>query len=85
MRTSKFNTMPLAKKYPYIVAWGKMLGSFESYIEDHLITAELEQAPATAIYSMAEGGWKTISDVTNEHTAEYCRSYVKENFPDFEN
>jgi len=43
------------KKYPYIWAWGKSLGSFDYYIEMQIAKAVAEQAPWDACYKASEG------------------------------
>lgn len=65
----------LSKEYPYIVWWGKSLGSYSSYILDQCAKAKRDGAPRTAIYEESSpsgktGKWRTIHTITNEATLE---------------
>lgn len=56
-----------APSYPYIRAWGAMMGSSPAYIEREVFVATEAKAPATAIFQRFEGltptGWATFEDV----------------------
>ncbi len=54
-------------QYKYIVAWGKMLGSYAYYIEDQIRNAIAENAPYTAIYNR-DGRWITYEEIQNPET-----------------
>lgn len=42
--------MKKGKKYPYIWAWGMIMGSFPYFMEGESDKAEAEKAPRTSIY-----------------------------------
>lgn len=52
----------LFKKYPYIVAWGQLLGSHGYYIEEQCRTAEKENASKDATFRNDDGTWKVLSE-----------------------
>ena len=54
--------------YLYIRAWGRMMGSFDYYIEHQVAEARADGAPQTAIYKDTDGSW---------HTYENCHSATK--------
>ena len=56
--------------YPFIRAWGKMMGSFDYYIQEQVGMARHDRAPETAIFKR-EDGWATIDSVTDPHTRHY--------------
>ena len=58
------------KQYPYILLWGRRLGSFPSYINDQIEKARADNAPQTAIYER-DGVWRTI-DQCNWDDAEFA-------------
>lgn len=60
----------MAKDYPYIRAWGEMMGSFRPYILGEVDKARRTGAPHTAIYER-DGTWHTIEGVTNGETRHY--------------
>lgn len=47
------------KKYPYVYAWGRLMGSFHYYIEQQLEAAVKDKAPENAIYKKDDGTWAT--------------------------
>lgn len=47
--------------YPYIIAWGRMMKSEESYIERQLELATNEKAPKEAIYKK-DDKWELINE-----------------------
>ena len=59
-----------APQYPFIRAWGAMMGSSEAYIDREVFVARESDAPATAIFQRFEGtvqsGWATFEDVNPE-------------------
>lgn len=67
----------LAKKFPYIVAWGHMMGSMDYYIDNQLLSAEASGAPEDAIYVKNKdadtgiGKWATLDGVVNPDTTEF--------------
>ena len=67
--------MNLREKYPYIVKWGQMMGSYDYYIDNQCSKADSENAPGNAIYrrndnfgEISNPGWETTDHITNEGT-----------------
>lgn len=54
--------------YPYIRAWGQLLGSYEYFIEAQIERAQEDNAPDDAVYVDQEGRWHRFAHVTNEET-----------------
>jgi hypothetical protein len=54
--------------YPYIRAWGRMIGSKDYYITMQIEQARQDAAPNDATYKSSDGHWHTIADVTREDT-----------------
>ena len=55
------------QKYPYIVAWGKMMGSFRYYIVDQCWKADDQKVREDACYwSDTDTKWKYLSDMREE-------------------
>lgn len=69
MNTSQAD-MSLKVEYPYIYAWGRLMGSFNYYIEGQMNDAKIDKAPSNAIYKNAQGWvtFDTISASTNQET-----------------
>jgi hypothetical protein len=61
------NAQELRSKYPYIVRWGRMMGSYDYYIDNQCAQAEEDKAPTNAIYKRSDG-WRTTDGITNEQT-----------------
>jgi hypothetical protein len=57
----------LRKKYKYIVAWGIYTGSFGYYIDEQLLRAEADSAPANALYKGSISGVWVTFDEAGEH------------------
>lgn len=56
-------------KYPYVRAWGLMLGSSPFYIEHEIEMAGIDGAPPTAIFRRHnEDHWTTFEEVTSQET-----------------
>ena len=56
----------LYKKYPYIVAWGWMLGSKSYFVDDECWRAEQDGAPTDAVYkSHSTGEWVRVGELQN--------------------
>ena len=55
-------------EYPFIRAWGQMMGSRDPYIRDQFARARAEGAPPTAIYRTQAGTWATTEDITRSTT-----------------
>lgn len=63
--------------YPYIVAWGRMMGSFNYYIEAEVAQAAEDGAPRNAIYKRGDV-WKTFDEVTNPSSREYVERWLEQ-------
>ena len=61
-------TGPPSGAYPYIRAWGQLMGSDPSYILQQIALARAERAPANAVYRTIEGPWATTGDITRPDT-----------------
>ncbi len=48
--------------YPYIVAWGRYMGSFQYYIDDQQLEAQQDNAPQTAVYKK-DRVWVTFDEL----------------------
>jgi hypothetical protein len=59
--------MTKKQDYPYIRAWGRMMGSMPYYIEDRVAEARKDRAPQDATYKK-DGTWLTVDGITNEET-----------------
>jgi hypothetical protein len=71
--------------YPYIRAWGHMLGSRQDYIEREVQKAREANAPEDAIYaSVAPGGvakgWARYSEVTSKSTRHTMERILAEQY-----
>ena len=51
------------KRYLYIRAWGRGLGSFTHYIEREVEQAIADNAPDDAVFKRGDGSWATFSQV----------------------
>jgi hypothetical protein len=56
--------MPSANDYPFIRAWGRLMGSYNYYIRDQVQQARDDHAPANAVYRREDGTWATTDDIT---------------------
>ena len=66
------------KDYPYIRAYGLLLGSFQSYIDSEVEKARRTNAPQTAVSQYQDGRWATFEDITFSDTRERIASIVAE-------
>jgi len=53
-------------KYPCIALWGGVMGSYPYYIREQMHIAELDNAPADAIYKQDSGEWARLSTMANQ-------------------
>jgi len=68
---------PAAFAYPYIVAWGRMMGSNWSFTELTAERAARDDAPSNAIYH--DGGrWVTFDEVTSDATRDAINRLLPE-------
>lgn len=66
------------KDYPYIRAYGLLLGSFPSYIDSEVEKARRTNAPQTAVSQYQDGSWATFEDITFNDTRERIAALVAE-------
>ena len=66
-----------AKSYPYIVAWGRYLGSFDYYIALQIELANEDGAPADAIYKKDDGTWATFGGIKDDYTKRQVEARLK--------
>lgn len=66
------------KDYPYIRAYGLLLGSFQSYIDSEVEKARRTNAPQTAVSQYQDGSWETFEDITFSDTRDRIASIVAE-------
>jgi len=55
--------MPDNPDYPYIRAWGRMIGAEGQFIDRLVAKARDEGAPPHAVYRNLDGQWQTTDDV----------------------
>lgn len=53
----------LSTKFPYILAWGRMLGSRDYYIANELIEAQQDNAPKDALYQREDSTWSRAENL----------------------
>lgn len=65
-------------EYPYIQAWGKILGSFPGYIADEIGRARADGAPKNAIYKQSGGEreWVTADSIKSPETKKKVEKIV---------
>ena len=63
------------KDYPYIRAWGRLMHSNWSYVQDQEALARVERAPKTAIFRR-EDGWRTWESITEGDVKETIAKVV---------
>ena len=61
--------------YRHIAAWGKMMGSFHSYVVEQQEEAAYDRAPADAIYK-CDGVWQCYHQVTLSSTRNMIDSFM---------
>jgi len=66
------------KKYRYIRAWCRLLGSFPAYAENEAARAMADNAPETAIYKKDDGTWATFETIQSEETRQAVQAIVDE-------
>lgn len=55
--------------YDWIVKWGRLLGSYDHYIQSQCEMARDDGAPFNAIYKRSSSNsWATTSDIISEST-----------------
>lgn len=66
----------LIDRYPYIYAWGRMMGSRQYYVFDQIMDAIVENAPLDAVYKKDDGTWATFREVTNPSTRKHITDWI---------
>lgn len=66
------------KKYLYVRAWCKMLGSTQAYTRREVARAKKEHAPETAIFQRTDGTWAIFEGIQREDTKREIQSIVDE-------
>lgn len=66
---------PKPPAYPYIRAWGKMMGSFKPYIDEQIAAAREANAPLDAVYFNGNN-WVRFTDVQSDETRARVRGYL---------
>jgi hypothetical protein len=64
-------------EYPYIVLWGRYLGSYDYYIEQEVAQAKKDNAPKNATFTDSTGRWHTFDEVKNPSTIEWFAQNMK--------
>lgn len=67
--------------HPFIMAWGRRMGSSVSYTSGECARAKADDAPARAIYRDSDGHWYTVDDVSNQDALDFITDYVRERWP----
>lgn len=66
-------------EYKAIAAWGKMLGSFQYFIDAETERARKDGAPEDAIYrDSIDDHWHTVRDIHSDRTARRLASIMEE-------
>ena len=60
--------------YPFIRAWGRIMGSHRDYIDHQVELAREDQAPPDAIYRRDDGTWATTDEILRSDTRCRCRN-----------
>jgi hypothetical protein len=66
----------MRKVYPYIKAWGRMMQSYDYYINGQVELAQKENAPQDAIYRGSDGTWSRFGDIVAEDTKQRVLSLL---------
>lgn len=66
------------KKYIYLRAWCRMLGSFPGFTECEVARATADHAPPTAIYRRDDGTWATFENIQRQDTKREVQAIVDE-------
>lgn len=78
MKLSLTPKSPLFEQFPYIVAWGRMMRSFDYYITTECEKAAADKAPSTAVYySDMKNKWVQVSDLGLEAQEDIKNYLVK--------
>jgi hypothetical protein len=58
--------------YKWIRAWGRMMGSYDYYINGEVERARADRAPQNAIFKR-DSGWATTAGIQSDSTKENLR------------
>jgi hypothetical protein len=65
--------------YKYIRAWGRLMHSNPSYIEDQIANARRDKAPDDAVYfDVLEKRWVRFANVTRDDTRSVINTFIAE-------
>lgn len=53
----------MSHNYEWVRKWGRLRHSKDWFIEDQVVRARKENAPANAIYRQMDGTWATTDDI----------------------
>lgn len=70
------NIKQLRERYPAIVAWGRMMGSMDYYIDSQVLLAAKENAPENATFK-GDGEWRTVNTIASPETKLMIENYLK--------
>ncbi|EWM19623.1 hypothetical protein [Kutzneria sp. 744] len=59
---------PQNNDYPYVRAWGDLMGSYSYFINDQVMRARADGAPANATHRRHDGTWATTDDILRSDT-----------------
>lgn len=67
-------------RYKYIWAWGKLMGSYDTFIQREINMAEEDGAPEDAVYRRSDGTWATFEQIHSEATKQEIREILEAKF-----
>jgi hypothetical protein len=68
--------------YPYIKAWGRLLGTYKQHVDAEIERAQMLDAPHDAMYQRANGSWGTFRSIQNADTKELIQTFVDRMYSD---
>lgn len=66
------------KKYRYIRAWCRLLGSSSAFTKNEVARARADKAPETALYQRHDGTWATFEGIQREDTKREIQAIIDE-------
>lgn len=64
-------------EYLYIRAWGHLMGTYDSIVDQRVEHARAAGAPADTIYRNHAGEWVTVGELASAETREILRNYAQ--------
>ncbi len=64
--------------YPFLRAWGRMMGSYPYFVDEQVERARKEQAPSDAIYRDMQGRWARYSEIRSFMTRSALDGILRE-------